>query len=238
MNEGFFEGNILTYGADSASEAMECMLKGSGYGIVKAANREELFTASQREDILLFLVDFGEKPREGTLAPACLTQFRRKSKKPVIAKLGQDSRTLGILALNAGADDVLDQRCSLLESVARVQAQLRGYRRLTKRQEEKRYMKLEELELDDVARQVSVRGNRVDLTPTEYNILRLLLEKPGKVLSNSQIYQRIWKEAPIGSDNTVAVHIRHIREKIEENPQEPRYLQVVWGQGYKVCCQP
>ncbi len=96
-------------------------------------------------------------------------------------------------------------------------------------------MKLDGLELDDMARQVSVKGSRVDLTPTEYNILRLLLERPGRVLSNSQIYERIWKESPIGSDNTVAVHIRHIREKIEENPQEPRYLQVVWGQGYKVC---
>ena len=236
MTEDFFEGNILTYGAGGTSEAMECMLKGSGYGVVKTEDRRELLAASQREDILLFLVYFGEKPREGTAALECLTQLRRESRKPVIAQLGGGNQTLGIRALNAGADDVLDQRCSLLESVARVQAQLRGYRRLTRRQEEKRYMKLDGLELDDMARQVSVKGSRVDLTPTEYNILRLLLERPGRVLSNSQIYERIWKESPIGSDNTVAVHIRHIREKIEENPQEPRYLQVVWGQGYKVCC--
>ena len=93
---------------------------------------------------------------------------------------------------------------------------------------------MKDLEVDDNAKVVRVRGNEVELTPTEYKILHLLMEKPGRVLSNKQIYERIWKMAPIGADNTVAVHIRHIREKIEENPQEPRYLQVVWGQGYRV----
>ena len=96
------------------------------------------------------------------------------------------------------------------------------------------HLAMDGIEVDDVAKMVWVEGNRVDLTPTEYKILRLLMEKPGRVLSNSQIYESIWKMAPIGADNTVAVHIRHIREKIEENPQNPRYLRVVWGQGYKV----
>lgn len=142
---------------------------------------------------------------------------------------------LRILALNAGADDVLDQKEeSPMVFMARIQAKIRSYRRLSGQAERSKSIKMRDLEMDDGAKLVLVKGNRVDLTPTEYKILHLLMEQPGRVLSNKQIYESIWKMEPIGADNTIAVHIRHIREKIEENPQNPHYLQVVWGQGYKV----
>jgi DNA-binding response OmpR family regulator len=115
-----------------------------------------------------------------------------------------------------------------------VQALLRCYRRLLSEPKPRKLIKMGGLEMDDDAKQVRVEGNRVDLTPTEYKILYLLMEQPGRIWSNRQIYESIWQMDSIGSDNTVAVHIRHIREKIEENPRNPRYLQVVWGRGYRV----
>lgn len=226
--------NILIYGAEGASEVLECMLKGCGYQVLRLNEREELKECFAREETALLLYDFQTEAGNDTDALALIAELRLSGNKPLMAIVDRRKEMLRILALNAGADDLLDSDCSSMESLARIQAQIRCYRRLTAKQEQSCSIRLNDLEMDDGAKLVLVKGNKVDLTPTEYKILRLLMEKPGRVLSNRQIYERIWKMAPIGADNTVAVHIRHIREKIEENPQEPRYLQVVWGQGYKV----
>lgn len=227
-------GNILIYGAEGASEILECMLKGCGYGVERLDTKEELAEHFDREDAVLLLFDFQTRAGDDAAALGLLAELRGRNSKPIIAIVDRGREMLRILALNAGADDLLDSECSVMESLARIQAGIRCYRRLTGGREGSRSLKTDELEIDDGAKLVKVKGHRVDLTPTEYKILRLLMEKPGRVLSNRQIYESIWKMAPVGADNTVAVHIRHIREKIEENPQEPRYLRVVWGQGYKV----
>ncbi len=228
------KGNILIYGAEGASEALECMCRGCGYSILRIGGEAELEEVFAMEETLLLLFDFNTEAVRETESLALLARLRLNSDKPVIALAEKSQEMLRILALNAGADDVLDSGISDMECLARIQAQIRCYRRLTKKEETPGPIKVDALEVDDKAKLVLVKGNRVDLTPTEYKILRLLMETPGRVLSNRQIYERIWQMKPIGADNTVAVHIRHIREKIEENPQEPRYLKVVWGQGYKV----
>ncbi len=228
------EQNILVYGAEGADRLLECMLKGCGYGVKRLNTGEELTEAFLREETALLLFDFRTEAGNDASALGLLAELRQACCKPVIAIADREKEMLRILALNAGADDLLDSQCSAMESLARIQAKIRCYRRLTEEQEGKRPLKMRDLEVDDSAKLVLVKGNRVNLTPTEYKILRLLMEQPGRVLSNRQIYESIWKMEPIGVDNTVAVHIRHIREKIEENPREPRYLRVVWGQGYKV----
>ncbi|MCM1026022.1 MAG: response regulator transcription factor [Roseburia sp.] len=233
-NETQGEEKILVYGAEGASEMLECMLKGYGYGVERLDDAGELAERFQQEEALLLLFDFQTEAGNQKEALTLLADLRRNCKKPIVAIVDREREMLRILALNAGADDLLDQGCSAMESLARIQAQIRCFQRLSAAEATSRRIRLNDLEIDDRARLVTVKGRRVDLTPTEYKILRLLLETPGRVLSNRQIYERIWKMTPIGADNTVAVHIRHIREKIEENPQEPRYLQVVWGQGYKV----
>lgn len=225
--------NILIYGAEGASEALECMLKGCGFGVERIDAKEELTECFPREETALLLFDFQTEAGNDAAALGLLSDLRKACSKPVIAIVDRGREMLRILALNAGADDLLDSECSAMESLARIQAQVRCYQRLTGK-EHTRTIKLDGLEVDDSTKQVLVKGNRVKLTPTEYKILHLLMERPGRVLSNREIYESIWKMAPIGADNTVAVHIRHIREKIEENPQEPHYLHVVWGQGYKV----
>ena len=224
MSERMAKGNILIYGAEGASEVLEYMLIGCGFGVVRVDDREELAERFEDRDTALLLFDFQTKAGNETSALTVLSELRQSCVKPIIA----------ILALNAGADDLLDSECSDMESMARIQAQIRCYQRLHGQPDKDNSIRMKDLEVDDNAKVVRVRGNEVELTPTEYKILHLLMEKPGRVLSNKQIYEKIWKMAPIGADNTVAVHIRHIREKIEENPQEPRYLQVVWGQGYRV----
>lgn len=234
MSERVNGGNILVYGAEGASEMLECMLKGGGYGVERLDTEEELAEHFEREDTVLLLFDFQTRAGDDAAALGLLSDLRRRSCKPIIAIADRGREMLRILALNAGADDLLDSECSVMESLARIQAGIRCYRRLTGGERSVPPLKTDDLEIDDGAKLVKVKGHRVDLTPTEYKILHLLMEKPGRVLSNKQIYESIWKMAPIGADNTVAVHIRHIREKIEENPQKPRYLRVVWGQGYKV----
>ncbi|MCM1058208.1 MAG: response regulator transcription factor [Firmicutes bacterium] len=226
-------GTILIYGAEGASEMLECMLKGSGFSVKRIDTGEELTEQFTQEETAALLFDFQTEAGNHAAALGLLANLRRACNKPVIAIVDREREMLRILALNAGADDLLDNECSAMESLARIRAQIRCYQRLTGK-ENSRIIKLDGLEVDDSAKQVLVKGKRVKLTPTEYKILRLLMEKPGRVLSNREIYRRIWKMEPIGADNTVAVHIRHIREKIEDDPQEPHYLHVVWGQGYKV----
>ena len=234
MNGKSEGGNILIYGAEGVSEVLECMLRGCGYQVLRLNEKEALKECFAQEGTALLLYDFQTEAGNDADALELIGELRQSCNRPLMAIVDRGKEMLRILALNAGADDLLDSDCSSMESLARIQAQIRCYRRLTAEKNRPCSVRLKDLEMDDRAKLVLVKGNKVDLTPTEYKILRLLMEKPGRVLSNRQIYERIWKMAPIGSDNTVVVHIRHIREKIEENPQEPRYLQVVWGQGYKV----
>lgn len=222
---------ILTYG-EGRSEALECILRGNGFEILTAESGEELRRLFAEGGVSLLVLYPDGTDIDGGFS--LVASLRRACDRPILVKLPREEESLRVMALNAGADDVVGGACSVLESAARIQALLRCYKRLSACGRQNRLIKMGGLEVDDAAKQVRVEGNRVNLTPTEYKILCLLMEKPGRVLSNRQIYESIWKMAPIGADNTVAVHIRHIREKIEENPQNPRYLRVVWGQGYKV----
>ena len=147
---------------------------------------------------------------------------------------GQMSETAKIMMLNAGADDYVTSDCNPMELLARVKCQLRRYMQLAGKKPEECIYKIDELEIDDSQKKVTVEGREVRLTPIEYKILRLLAKEKGRVWSIDQIYETIWHMQAIGADNTIAVHIRHIREKIESNPAQPRYLKVVWGTGYKI----
>ncbi len=161
--------------------------------------------------------------------------LRRRSSIPLIVVSAQSAETAKIMALEAGADDYVTSDCNPLEILARIKSQLRRYTQLVNMCANiDRVYRVDELVIDDMQRKVTVEGRSVRLTPIEYKILRLLAQQRGKVFSNSQIYEKIWNMQAIGADNTIAVHIRHIREKIEKNPKEPRYLKVVWGNGYKV----
>lgn len=228
------KGNIVIFGEGKTIKDLEYFCQGSGYRITHIRRPEGLKAAMAQEETVLLLYDFESKTMKETDSLALLAELREGCNKPIIALADKSKEMLRILALNAGADDVLDHTDSSMECLARIEAKLRCYRRLLQGGEPAKAIRMGDLEMDDRAKIVSVKGNPVDLTPTEYKILRLLIEKPGKVLSNKEIYESIWKMEPIGAENTIAVHIRHIREKIEENPQEPRHLQVVWGQGYKV----
>lgn len=164
-----------------------------------------------------------------------IKQIRKLSDVPLIVVSDKKDEASKILALNAGADDYCSTECSPFELLARVKSQLRRYLALVKMCDNIEHIyKVDELAIDDNTRKVTVGGREVRLTPIEYKILRLLVMERGRVFSIEQIYRAIWEMQPVGADNTIAVHIRHIREKIEENPKEPRYLKVVWGTGYKV----
>ena len=164
-----------------------------------------------------------------------LTQMRRTKNIPVIFLTAKGEDTDKILGLNLGADDYVTKPFNPLELVARVKSQLRRYTQLGAMAEKKANVyRTGGLEIDDDRKEVTVDGDVVKLTPIEYRILLFLLQNQGRVFSINQIYESIWEEEAIAADNTVAVHIRHIREKIEINPKEPRYLKVVWGLGYKV----
>lgn len=228
------KGDIVIYGADGTADVLENLCRGCGYGVARIEREQDLRDALNREETKLLLFGFGAEETGEPASLSLLAELRQLCLKPIIAMVDREKEMLRILALNAGADDVLDGADSPMECLARIQAKVRRYGRFLEDGKKSPSIKMKELEVDDSAKLVLVKGNRVNLTPTEYKILRLLMEQPGRVLSNKEIYEAIWKMAPIGADNTIAVHVRHIREKIEENPQEPRYLQVVWGQGYKV----
>lgn len=228
------KGTILIYGKDGASESLECLCVGCGYPVERIQDEECLLERLRQEDTGLLLFDFETREVSETAGLALLSGLRRVSEKPIVALADRTHEMLRILALNAGADDVLDHQDSAMECFARIQAKIRCYERWASREDKNVTLRVQDLELDDNAKNVLVKGRPVRLTPIEYKILYLLITKQGCVLSNKEIYRSIWNMDPLGADNTIAVHIRHIREKIEENPKEPRYLQVVWGQGYKV----
>jgi len=163
-----------------------------------------------------------------------MLKIREKYNIPVILLTAKSEDTDKVLGLNLGADDYITKPFNPVEVIARVRSQLRRYMQLGGANVKPSTIVIGNIELDDRAKTVTVDGEPVNLTPKEFEILKLLMENPGQVFSPREIYRRVWNDNPFGSENTVAVHIRHLREKLEINPAEPRYLKVVWGQGYKM----
>ena len=214
-------------------DAIEIYLKNEGYKVYKAYDGEEAIRILNAEDIQLLIMDVMMPKLDGIHATL---KIREYSSIPIIMLSAKTEDTDKILGLNVGADDYVSKPFNPLELIARVKSNLRRYTKLGNMSapEESNVYRIGGLCMDDDTKEVTVDGEPVRLTPIEYSILLLLVKNPGRVYSIDQIYENIWNEAAIGADNTVAVHIRHIREKIEINPKEPRYLKVVWGVGYKV----
>lgn len=227
---------VLVYNNQTGiAEKMEPLFVGEGLQMAKAANLEELHMLLKDKEILLMLVDVELGDKGWDKGIEMIAGLRKASSIPLIVVSRQSLETAKIMALEAGADDYVAADCNPLELLARVKSQIRRYIQLVNMCVNiDRIYKVDGLVIDDTQRKVTVEGRNVRLTPIEYKILRLLVQQRGRVLSNSQIYESIWNMQAIGAENTIAVHIRHIREKIEANPREPRYLKVVWGNGYKV----
>ena len=214
-------------------DAIEIYLKNEGYKVYKAYDGEEAIRILNAEDIQLLIMDVMMPKLDGIHATL---KIREYSSIPIIMLSAKTEDMDKILGLNVGADDYVSKPFNPLELIARVKSSLRRYTKLGNMSapEESNVYRIGGLCMDDDTKEVTVDGEPVRLTPIEYSILLLLVKNPGRVYSIDQIYENIWNEAAIGADNTVAVHIRHIREKIEINPKEPKYLKVVWGVGYKV----
>ena len=225
--------NILVCDDDKEIvDAIEIYLKNEGYRIFKAYDGEEAIRILHKEDIQLLIMDIMMPKLDGIHATL---KIREYSSIPIIILSAKSEDMDKILGLNVGADDYVTKPFNPLELVARVKSNLRRYTKLgSLNTEDKAVFRIGGLSINDDTKEVSVDGEPVKLTPIEYSILLLLVKNPGRVFSINQIYENIWNEEAIGADNTVAVHIRHIREKIEINPREPRYLKVVWGVGYKI----
>lgn len=226
--------NILVCDDDKEIvEAIEIYLTQEGYRILKAYDGTEALEMLEREEVHLLLLDVMMPKLDGIRATL---KIREKNSIPIIILSAKSEDADKILGLNVGADDYVTKPFSPLELVARVKSQLRRYTQLggTAQNENDKIYSVGGLRINDDLKEVTVDGELVRLTPIEYNILLLLMKNQGRVFSINQIYEMIWNEEAIGADNAVAVHIRHIREKIEINPKEPRYLKVVWGVGYKI----
>ena len=212
-------------------DAIEIYLLQEGYKVEKAYDGEQALEILHNKKIDLMVIDVMMPKLDGIRATF---QVRKTSSIPIIILSAKTEDADKILGLNVGADDYVTKPFNPLELVARVKSQLRRYTTLSSSVEGETTYEAGGLVINDDLKKVTVDGEEVKLTPIEYNILLLLMKNKGKVYSISQIYEEIWNEEAIGADNTVAVHIRHIREKIEINPKEPRYLKVVWGVGYKI----
>lgn len=212
-------------------DAIEIYLIQEGYKVEKAYDGEQALEILHNKKIDLMVIDVMMPKLDGIRATF---QVRKTSSIPIIILSAKTEDADKILGLNVGADDYVTKPFNPLELVARVKSQLRRYTTLSSSTQGDTIYEAGGLIINDDLKKVTVDGEEVKLTPIEYNILLLLMKNKGKVYSISQIYEEIWNEEAIGADNTVAVHIRHIREKIEINPKEPRYLKVVWGVGYKI----
>lgn len=214
-------------------EAIDIYLTQEGYEVLKAYDGDEAIKVLKSNEVDLLIMDVMMLRLDGIRATL---KIRENMSLPIIILSAKSEDADKILGLNIGADDYITKPFNPLELVARVKSQLRRYTQLgsTARSDNQSEFRTGGLVIRDDLKEVTVDGEKVKLTPIEYNILLLLVKNQGKVFSINQIYENIWNEEAIGADNTVAVHIRHIREKIEINPKEPRYLKVVWGVGYKV----
>ncbi len=214
-------------------EAIDIYLTQEGYHVLKAYDGEQALKLLETEDVHLLILDVMMPRLDGIHATL---KIREKHSIPIIILSAKSEDVDKILGLNVGADDYVTKPFNPLELIARVKSQIRRYTQFggTAKEEKDTIYETGGLQMNDDLKQVTVDGELVKLTPIEYNILKLLMKNQGRVFSINQIYESIWNEEAIGADNTVAVHIRHIREKIEINPRDPRYLKVVWGVGYKV----
>ena len=211
--------------------ALRIYLTAEGYKVYEANNGKEALDIMSKQDIQLILMDIMMPVMDGITA---MVELRKSSNVPVILLTAKSEDTDKILGLNIGADDYVTKPFNPVELQARVKSQLRRYMQLGGGSVKKELLTIGGIELDDRTKEVMLDGEKVSLTPTEYDILKLLMENMGKVFTPDEIYSKVWKDNPFGSVNTVAVHIRHLREKLEYNPAEPRYLKAVWGRGYKI----
>ena len=211
--------------------ALTIYLTTSGYQVFPAYDGQEALALMEKEDIHLVLLDIMMPNMDGITA---MTRLREKSNVPVILLTAKSEDTDKILGLNVGADDYITKPFNPVEVLARVKSQLRRYLHLGGGTVKPTALQIGGIAQDDRTNEVSLDGDPVSLTPREYEILKLLMQNPGTVFSPKRIYRAVWGEDPFGAENAVAVHIRHLREKLEYNPSEPRYIKVVWGQGYKM----
>lgn len=226
--------NILVCDDDKEIvKAIEIYLIGEKYHVLKAYNGQQAIDILEKEEIHLLLIDVMMPVLDGIRATL---KIREKSGVPIIILSAKSEDNDKILGLNIGADDYITKPFNPMELLARVKAQLRRYTVFgnAAKDSSREIYSVGDLVIDDTNKEVTVMGEPVKMTPIEYNILKLLVRNKGRVFSIKDIYENIWKEDALSADNTVAVHISHIREKIEINPKEPRYLKVVWGVGYKI----
>lgn len=211
--------------------ALKIYLSSENYNLLTASNGREVLELLRSGPIHLILMDIMMPEMDGIAATA---RIREESNVPIILLTAKSEDSDKVLGLNIGADDYITKPFQPVEVQARVRSQLRRYTNLGGMTRTPEQLVIGGVELDDAAKTVTVDGEPVSLTPIEFNILRLLMTHPGQVYSSKQIYEKVWNEPARGGESAVAVHIRHLREKIEITPSEPRYLKVVWGQGYKM----
>ena len=211
--------------------ALAIYLQAEGYETVAACNGKEALRILRGQEIQLVLLDVMMPEMDGVEA---LSELRRESNVPVILLTAKSEDTDKVLGLNLGADDYVTKPFNPVELLARVRSQLRRYLQLGGGAQRPEVLRLGGIELDDRRKTVTRDGEPVSLTPREYDILKFLMQHPGEVFSPGELYRRVWGEAPYGAESAVAVHIRHLREKIEIVPAQPRFLKAVWGQGYKI----
>lgn len=211
--------------------ALRIYLESEGYEVLDAYNGKEAVEKIAEQEIHLVLMDIMMPVMDGITA---MVKIREISNVPVILLTAKSEDTDKVLGLTVGADDYITKPFNPVELQARVKSQLRRYMMLGGGKLESDVLSIGGIELDDRSKEVTLDGELVALTRTEYDILKLLLEHRGQVFSPAQIYQKVWKDVAYGTENTVAVHIRHLREKLEYDPANPHYLKVVWGRGYKI----
>jgi DNA-binding response OmpR family regulator len=212
--------------------ALKIYLAPEGYSLFEAFDGAQALEIVQKEQIHLILLDVMMPKMDGIAATA---KIREISDAPILLLTAKSETEDKVLGLNVGADDYITKPFVPVEVLARVRSQLRRYARMAAPQNKAPdELVIGGIVLKDGEKSVSVDGDGVSLTPLEYKILKLLMEHPGKVFSTTAIYEAVWQEPAFGNEGAVAVHIRHLREKIEINPSEPRYIKVIWGQGYKI----
>ncbi len=211
--------------------ALTIYLQAEGYETVPAYNGREALQILRGQEVQLVLLDVMMPELDGISA---LSKIRQESNVPVILLTAKSEDTDKVLGLNVGADDYVTKPFNPVELIARVRSQLRRYLQLGGGAAQGDTMKLGGIEIDDRKKTVTRDGEPVSLTPREYDILKFLMQHPGEVFSPSELYRRVWNEEPYGAESTVAVHIRHLREKLEIAPAQPRWIKAVWGQGYKM----
>ena len=229
--------NILVVDDDKEIvNAIEIYLSQEGYNIIKSYDGEEALEKLKENEIHLIILDIMMPNKDGI---ETLQEIRKDKTIPVIMLSAKSEDYDKISGLNTGADDYVTKPFNPLELIARVKSNIRRYvdfgnSKISNKKNNEKVLSTGALEINDETKQVTVDGKEIKLTATEYNILKFLLENKGKVYSIEQIYENVWNEESYGAENIIAVHIRHIREKIEINPKEPKYLKVIWGIGYKV----